>query len=274
MQDIFKLVNCVVEQEFAKEKVGGRRRAVDHGPCIIIDDDDDDDNVAVGANKEGAPPSSTSGASGVQNGEPGSLQQQAVIGRAWLPVTTGNGTRYNSVSHGSQTLEPPSPLISGRTQTNGHNSTNGEGLCNGSKSLEPPPPLINGTKQTKGQNFLNGGGCVISEKVCNSNANGSVAFGLEYALWGSEEANPWSSRHAAAAAGLVRDYRCSNISSRTPHNGSSPREWRRSFLLDALALKLHNKQCRIYQPFFVFKICFLRDQRSILYLHRVKGSKE
>ena len=220
------------------------------------------------------PPPLRQGSGGVQNGEPGSLQQQSVIGRAWLPVTTGNGTRYNSVSHGSQTLEPPSPLISGRTQTNGHNSTNGEGLCNGSKSLEPPPPLINGTKRTKGQHFLSGGGCVVSEKVCNSNANRSVAFGLEYALWGSEEANPWSSRHATAAAGLVRDYRCSNISNRTPHNGSSPREWRRSFLLDALALKLRNKQCRIYQPFFVFKICFLRDQRSILYLHRVKGSKE
>ena len=250
MQDIFKLVDCVVEQEFTKEKVGGRRRAVDHGPCIIIDDDDDDGNAVGGGNKEGAPPSTASGTGGAQNGEPGSHLQH---GGDWLPVpvTTGSGTRYNSVSHGSQTLEPPPPLISGRSQTNGYNFTNGEGLlCNGRKSLEPPPPLINGTKRTNGHSFLGGGGCVVSEKVCNSNANGSVAFGLEDALWGSEETNPWSSRHVAAA-GLVRDYRCNNNSMTPPNaNGGNPRHWRRSFLLDALALKLRNKQCRIYPPFF------------------------
>ena len=246
MQDIFKLVDCVVEQEFTKERVrgSGRRRLVDHGPCIIIDDDDDD---AVGGSKEGPLPSTASGASGVQNGEPRSNQQTAV-GQEELPITTGNGSRFNSVSNGSQTLGPPPPLI--RTQTNGY-FTNGEGLCNGSNALEPPPPVMNGTKQANGHSFLSGGRCVVGEGVCNG--NGSVAFGLEDALWGNEETTLWPSRHATA--GLGRDYRRNSISSRTPANGSA-REWRRSFLLDALALKLRNKQCRIYQLFCLKKFFF------------------
>ena len=247
MQDIFKLVDCVVEQEFTKERArGSGRRRFDHGPCIVIDDDDDGD--AVGGSKEGPPPSSASGESGVQNGEPRS-HQPAAVGRDELPVTTGNGS--SSVSNGGQILGPPPPLI--RTQSNGY-FTSGERLRNGSKALEPPPPpLVNGTKQAKGHSYLSGGRCAFGEGVCNG--NGSVGFGLEDALWGSEETTLWPPRHATA--GLAPDYRRNCISSRTPANGTT-REWRRSFLLDALALKLRNKQCRIYQ-LFVFKIFFHPD---------------